>query len=166
MQNANRSLVVLFFVCISCTAGAVAQPSSPLPSADSLEVRAVIDVLFDGMRAGDSSAVRTALHPKARFMTTLVRDGVPVLHDGGVQGFVEAVGRPHDEIWDERIWNVSIHIDGLLASAWMDYAFFLGSEFSHCGVNAFQFFKAADGWKVIQITDTRRTEDCELPDDL
>jgi hypothetical protein len=118
------------------------------------------------MRAGDSSAVRSALHPNARFMTTLVRDGIPVLHDGGVEGFVEAVGRPHDEVWDERIWNVKIQIDDLLASAWMDYAFFLGSEFSHCGVNAFQVFKAADGWKVIQITDTRRTEGCELPDDL
>lgn len=166
MRNANCLLLVLLFACLSCTAGAVAQPSAAVPSPDEAEVREVIDVLFDGMRAGDSSAVRSALHPKARFMTTLVRDGIPVLHDGGVEGFVEAVGRPHDEVWDERIWNVKIQIDDLLASAWMDYAFFLGSEFSHCGVNAFQFFKAADGWKVIQITDTRRTEGCELPDDL
>ncbi len=129
-------------------------------------VRATIDTLFDGMRSGDSTMVRAVLHPNARFLTTAIREGDPVLHEGGVDGFVEAVGAPHDQVWDERIWNLSIQIDDRLAAAWMDYAFFLGDRFSHCGVNAFQLFKGLDGWKVIQITDTRRSESCELPDDL
>ena len=32
---------------------------------------------------------------------------------------------------------------------------------SHCGINAFQLFKSSDGWKVIQITDTRNKEGCQ-----
>ena len=148
-----------FTIALFCslTLGAQAQPID--------DVRAVVDRLFDGMRAGDSTAVRSVLHPEARFLTTMVRDGKPMLHVGSVDDFVSAVGSPHDEVWNERIWNVDIHVDDRLAAAWMDYAFFLDDEFSHCGVNAFQFFHAEDGWKVIQITDTRRREGCDIPDE-
>ena len=129
------------------------------------DVRAVVDRFFDGMRAGDSTVVRSVLHPEARFLTTMTRDGIPMLHIGSVDAFLDAVGSPHEEVWDERIWNVNIHVDDRLAAAWMDYAFFLDDEFSHCGVNAFQLFHDSDGWKVVQITDTRRREGCDIPDE-
>jgi hypothetical protein len=54
-----------------------------------------------------------------------------------------------------------IAVDGALATAWILYQFYVGSTFSHCGVNAFQLFKSKDGWKIIQITDTCRREGCE-----
>jgi hypothetical protein len=47
----------------------------------------------------------------------------------------------------------------------MNYAFFAGDTFSHCGVNAFQLFKGADGWKIFHIADTRRREGCEMPEE-
>lgn len=131
---------------------------------DAAAVRRTVQTLFDGMRAGDSTMVRSVLHPEARFLTTGERDGRPVLQKGGVDGFVEAVGTPHEAVWDERIGNLTIQIDDRLAAAWMDYSFYLGDRFSHCGVNAFQLFKTAEGWRVIQITDTRRTEGCASSD--
>ena len=54
-----------------------------------------------------------------------------------------------------------VHIDGHMATAWTPYAFYLGGDLSHCGVNAFQLFNGKDGWKIIRITDTRRREGCE-----
>lgn len=99
-------------------------------------------------------------------MTTAEGQNGPVLHLVSVDQFLEAVGTPHDEVWDERIWDVSIDVDDRLAAAWMKYAFIIGEQFSHCGVNAFQFFHGEDGWKIIQITDTRRMDACDLPDDL
>jgi hypothetical protein len=125
------------------------------------EVRAVVERLFDGMRAGDSTAVRSVFHPEAQMRSVGVRDGSPVLLQGSVGAFVKAVGTPHDEAWDERIWNVEIRVDGGLATAWMNYAFYLDDAFSHCGVNAFQLFRAPEGWQVINITDTRRRDGCE-----
>lgn len=122
------------------------------------EVRQVVDRLFDGMRAGDSTVVRASFHPQARLQTTGVQQGQPVIHTDSVGSFVRAVGTPHDEVWDERISNVEVRVDDNLATAWMDYAFYLGDKFSHCGVNAFQFFRGRDGWKITQITDTRRKE--------
>ena len=125
-------------------------------------VQAVIDQLFDGMRAGDSTMVRETFHLEARLQSAFVRDGQPMLQTGSVDGFVEAVGSPHDEVWDEKIWDVEIAVDGHLAQAWMNYAFFLGETFSHCGVNAFHFHHDGAAWKITQITDTRRREGCEV----
>ncbi|MEX0746530.1 MAG: nuclear transport factor 2 family protein [Rhodothermales bacterium] len=124
------------------------------------DARAVIDRMFDGMRSGDSTMVRSAFHSDARLMTTFTREGKPMLQTGSIDGFVKAVGTPHDEVWDERIWDVEINVDDNLASAWMKYAFYLGNTFSHCGVNAFQLAKTESGWKVIQVADTRRAVAC------
>ena len=135
---------------------------APLAGAQSPEddVRAVIDQLFDGMRSGDSTMVRAAFHPDARLMTTSTHDGKPMLQTVKIDAFVEAVGSPHDQVWDERIGEVDFNIDDNLATAWMNYAFYVGDTFSHCGVNAFQLAKTDGGWKVIQITDTRRKGAC------
>ena len=79
---------------------------------------------------------------------------------GGVDGFVKAVGSPHQAMWDERTANAKIHVDGDLAMVWVDYTFYLGERKSHCGVDAFQLVKGADGWKVVTLVDTRRRENC------
>lgn len=148
-------LLTLVFAPLLCHAtSAKAQVSAEQ------EVRAVVDRLFTGMRQGDSTIVRSVLHPQARLLSASMRQGEPVLRADSIDAFVRAVGTPHDQVWDERIANVQIRVDGPLASAWMDYAFYAGDQFSHCGVNAFQFFRTAQGWKVIQITDTRRREGC------
>jgi hypothetical protein len=71
-------------------------------------------------------------------------------------GFVSAVGTPHDEVWDERVGEIRIRVDNGLATAWMDYTFYLGETRSHCGVNAIQLVLTEDGWKMLNIVDTRR----------
>ena len=132
------------------------------PSDEKTAVIAVIQKMFDGMRAGDSAAVSSVFDPSARLQTTLTgQDGKPMLRSEGIEKFVEAAGTPHDEAWDERIWSYDVNIDGLLAAAWTEYTFFLGEKMSHCGVNAFQLFKSETGWKIIQITDTRRRNSCQ-----
>jgi hypothetical protein len=132
------------------------------------EVMAVIQTMFDGMRAGDSAMVRSTFDPRMTMASIYVnREGKPMLSDGTPEEFVKAVGTPHDKIWDERIWDPVVHIDGRMATAWVPYAFYLGEDLSHCGVNAFQLFNGTAGWKIIRITDTRtrRRQGCEAPED-
>jgi len=150
-----RALLLLAPLLLAALSGA---PPAAAQATPEQEVRAVIDGMFNAMRAGDSTALRKLFHPQARLMSAGVRQGTPMLRADSVDTFVRAVGTPHEEVWDERISNVEIRTDGELATAWMDYAFYIGSRFSHCGVNAFQLFRGTDGWKVINITDTRRRE--------
>lgn len=154
--------VTMAFVLLA----AMAMPA-PAAAQDSEEaaVMAAVEAMFDAMRTGDSAAMRAVLHPTATGVSVSVREGVPTLtREESLDGFVQAVGTPHEEVWDERIWDAEVRIDGNLATAWMKYAFYLGAEFSHCGVDAFQLFKDEDGWKVFHIADTRRREGCEPPE--
>lgn len=152
-------ILVLLSLGVMLVSGAPAHAQT----APEREVRAVVQRLFDGMRAGDSTVVRSVFHPTARLLTTGTRDGAPFLQAVQVDQFVRAVGTPHAERWDERVWNVQIRTEDNLATAWMNYAFYVGDKLSHCGVNAFELFRGPDGWKVIGIVDTRRRQGCAPP---
>ena len=128
------------------------------------EVLAPIHRLFDGMRAGDSSMVRSAFHPIARLVTTFYRDEKPAHHVSTIDDFARAVGTPHEKVFDERTWDIAVDIRDNLASVWMKYAFYLGDDFSHCGVNSFELFATDEGWKIMHLADTRRKDDCEMPE--
>ena len=125
------------------------------------EVQAVIETLFDGMRAGDSSMVASAFTRDA-VMQTVARNqsGEIVVHKGNLNQFLTSVGTPHDDVWDEKIGGYEIKIDGELASVWTPYKFYVGDNFSHCGVNSFQLAKLEGQWKIIYIIDTRRRTNC------
>ncbi len=125
-----------------------------------------IDMLFDGMRESDSTKLMNATHETATLKTTYTdRSGIPRIQESQIKDFIKGVLKPHDAIYDERIWSYEIEIDGLLATAWTKYTFFLGEKMSHCGVNAFQLFKSEAGWKIIGITDTRRKDACQTEPD-
>ena len=125
--------------------------------AEKKEVRKVIDLLFDGMRKGDSAQVRTVFLPGATLNTSSVNSkGQARLHRDSISGFLDAIGTPHKEIWDERILSCEIRIDENLATVWTEYAFYIDNVYSHEGVNAFQLVKLDGQWKILTITDTRR----------
>ena len=137
-------------------------------SGQSSERDAVIQTIknmFDAMRTSDTTLLRSTFDPQMRLMTTYKdKEGNPKIHTGNADDFVTSIGKPHEEIYDEKIWNYHVQIDGLLATAWTKYTFYIGEKMSHCGVNAFQLFKSADGWKIIQITDTSTREGCQTAD--
>lgn len=125
-----------------------------------------IKILFDGMRAGDSTVLRSVLHPDAHLQSSFTdKAGMPVLKGGSIDGWVKSVGTPHEAVYDEKIWSYKVRVDDNLASVWTEYTFYLGEKLSHCGVNAFHVVNTADGWKIAHITDTRRREHCitEMP---
>ena len=53
-----------------------------------------------------------------------------------------------------------MRIDGPLAVVTVDYTFYAGPRLSHCGIDAFQLFRGPEGWKIFQLTDTRRRTGC------
>jgi hypothetical protein len=157
--------VLLIVVVTGLLATAVrAQPDPPAPPArnDAQAVRATLDRLFDGMRAGDSAAVRAVFHPEARLHTVLGPSDTAAVQLRSVDEFVAAVGAPREKQWDERIWDVEVRMDGPLASAWAPYAFYLGDELSHCGVDVAQLVRHEGRWKILQLSYTRRP-DCDVP---
>lgn len=117
---------------------------------------AVLTQLFDAMRARDTSAMRARFVPNASMQTL----GTSVRFEP-VDGWIASVARaPAGVVLDERLANPVVHIDGPLASIWVEYWFFAGERFSHCGVDAFLLTKQADVWRIFSVVDTRRTQGC------
>ncbi len=128
---------------------------------DTLAINQVITQLFDGMRSSDSNLVKNVFHTEATLQTVFTnKTGETKLHEEQISEFVKAVGTPHDGIWNEKITQTNIQIDGNLAHAWTTYEFYVDDRFIHCGVNSFQLVKFNNEWKIISIIDTRRTTNC------
>lgn len=147
-------ILTLAGLCLAAARPAHAQ------STDDEAVRAVVDSLFIGMRLADTAMVRSVFHADARLVSTGSRNGSPAVSIAPVDGFVTAVGGA-SEVWDERLYDIEVRIDGNLAAVWTQYTFHAGDQFSHCGVDAIQLVRTDAGWKIIQIADTRRQDGCE-----
>lgn len=131
-------------------------------STDEAEVLKVVVHLFDGMRAGDSSMVSSCFYEEVEMFTSYTnKAGEAMFKKGDLKKFIEEVGTPHDEVWDEKIWDTEIRVDGNLAQVWTKYGFYLDEKFSHCGVDAIHLTKTKDGWKIFHLSDTRQRKGCE-----
>lgn len=124
---------------------------------DSAQIHGVVVQLFDAMRARDTATIRALFVPNASMQS--LRDTAVVFDR--VDGWVTSIARaPQGVLLDERLGAPTIQIDGPLATVWVDYWFFVGPRFSHCGVDAFQLVKGAGRWRIFSIVDTRRTAGC------
>ena len=61
----------------------------------------------------------------------------------------------------EELGEFTIQKDHKMAVAWVPYTFYLDNEFSHCGINLFTLMQVENEWKIIHISDTRQTKDCQ-----
>jgi hypothetical protein len=134
-------------------------------SASERSVMKPLDDLFLGMKKGDSALAHSAFMSHVNFVTVRMdKAGKPELRKIDLLDFLNAVGTPHAEPWNELIWDTEIRIDGNFAQVWAKFAFHLDKKLSHCGVDAFQLFKGEDGnWKIFILSDTHHTEGCKVP---
>ena len=163
-----RTFTVVALGALGAMAGASGLTAQDLTGADKppaaearQEVLDVITRLFDGMRANSSEMVASVFAGEAVMITTEGRDGSPSHAVRAAGGFINAVGQG-TTAWDEPYWDAVVRIHDHLAIAWVKYAFYLGTEFSHCGVDAFILGRVEGEWKITALADTRQTDDCGL----
>ena len=129
-------------------------------SQEQREVLAVVQQLFDGMRARDTAKMCATLHPQARMVSPGMRDGVATVSLDSPDRWLAGVAGASTGPFDERLRNPIVHVDGALASVWTEYTFYLGERMNHCGVDTFHLVRTAEGWRIIDLADTRRKEGC------
>jgi hypothetical protein len=152
MKNLVTSL---FLVCLL----GVSQPLVGQSTEDDA-VKATILRLFDGMRLADSTMVSSVFVENALLASVVEREGKQSITHTPAEVFIRNVTRPRADILDERTEEMEIRIDDNIAMAWVPYAFYVGKNFSHCGVNAIQLAKTDGEWKIIFVIDTRRKDNC------
>ncbi len=53
---------------------------------------------------------------------------------------------------EERIYNVEIRTDGVIASLYFDYSFFTDEKLSHWGKESWELIRTMHGWKINSVT--------------
>lgn len=158
-MDMKQHLLTIGFLIISIVSAAQSE-------AENAAVMQPINLLFKGMKLGDSSIVHAGFTKTVSMANIAIdKDGKPLIkYESSLDGFLKAVGTPHSEIWNEVIWDTKILIDGNMAQVWAPYAFYVEKNFSHCGVDAFQLFRDTEGaWKIFHLADTRQKEGCKVP---
>jgi hypothetical protein len=136
----RRVLLMFVFAMLPSTASA--------QNADEREaVLKTVQMFFDTMTARDVEGARKILLPEGHFHAMEMRKPTSEL-----QSFTneEYFGRLQKSTRKnrERIWNPDVRVHGLIATVWAPYDFWTDGTFSHCGVDAFDLIKTAEGWKI------------------
>jgi hypothetical protein len=156
--NARRMALLAGLLGLSAT-GIQAQAGE-----EKAAVLAVVDRLFDGMRANDGDMVQSVFVEGASLIGTEGRDGAPETSYLPAEDFASTVGEA-TRSWDEPYWDPIVQIHDHLATVWIKYAFYLDGTFSHCGIDALILTRTSEGWKIAALADTRESDNCELPPD-
>jgi len=124
-------------------------------------VLATVQKVFTAMRTRDTALLRQAFDTSARLAGVSTRGGPATVRLTAPSAFGAAIASaPTGDVWNERIWDPEVRIDGDLAQVWAYYTFHRNSTFSHCGTDAFMLLKAGTEWKITQLADSRRTTGC------
>ena len=126
------------------------------------EALAAVEQIFQGMRSADPEMVRAVFAEDARFAMVDGQASPPSVRVQSVEGWLEAIGGSGGS-WDERVYDMEARVDGDMASVWAPYTFYLDGAISHCGINSIELLHDGRGWRVTQISDTRKRDGCPDP---
>jgi hypothetical protein len=91
-----------------------------------------VQVFFDTMAAKDVDGARAILQPQGRFSAMRMRDGKPDVHTFSNEEYLADLQASKPKM-RERIWNPDVRINGLIATVWAQYDFWIDGKLSHCG---------------------------------
>ena len=123
---------------------------------ESKDVEVVVRNFLSAMAASDTSTVMSCMYYDFTLKSVVAdRTHQTILVKEDEKRFLSSIAEMHTEKWEERISNITVHIDHHLALLWCDYEFYVDDKLSHKGADAFQLIRTDKGWKIFYICDTR-----------
>lgn len=123
-------------------------------------IMTTVHKVFDAMRTRDTVLLASAFDTTAKLVGPPRNNGTSVSLISPSQFGAALTRAPAGDVWNERIYDPEVRIDGDVAMVWAYYTFHRNKEFSHCGVDAFMLRQIAGQWKITQLSDSRRTTNC------
>ena len=131
------SCVVLFAL------GTLGYAQGPNPSNEEAKakIKQVVETFFDGFHKQDSTIIKSTVADEIVLQTTGRNpEGKTIFKTEEFPKFLKSiVGIPETTKFEEKLTSFSIQVDRTMANAWVGYEFWVNGEFSHCGINSFQF---------------------------
>lgn len=121
------------------------------------EVKDVIVTFFKGFHAKDSTIIKSVCAENMILQSIAESSKGSQIKNQNPQDFYRSIATiPSTMLFEERVLDYSIQVDGAMAHVWTPYEFYVNNKLSHKGVNAFTLFKDNGLWKIVYLIDTRR----------
>jgi hypothetical protein len=121
------------------------------------EVQRTIETFFEGFHQKDSLKMKSVCAENLLLQSISEgKKGTKLVSEKPAAFYKSIASIPVEMKFEEKILTYSIQVDGAMAHVWTPYEFYINSQLSHSGVNAFTLFKEKDVWKIIYLIDTRR----------
>src|SRR4051794_22504367 len=129
---------------------------------DKAEILKVVKTLTDGWREADGKKVESALHPDFRLVTRRESPQGPEVQIDTRASLLSSVSKIKPGSWDDRLRGEEVRVDATgIATVWAKYKFYINGKLHHCGIESFQLYKMADGWKIVNFADTHGETNCD-----
>jgi hypothetical protein len=165
-----RPLSLLVFVACASAAPPVAVPgtaqtvvvSPPVVVAndEAPAVLAVVQRLYDGMRARDTLLMRSALHTDARFFVSSTTNRQPLTRLVPLDVYLGSISGSGERLDPQPVAPIEIRVRGNIATAWVPFTLRRNGNLSHCGLDSFQLALTPIGWRIIQLFEMQQREGC------
>ena len=143
-------LLLLFVPLVSCN-----------QNLEKEKLKSVVETFFEGFHNKDSLVINSVIDNSFNINSTSFKENDGILRNINGDNFVSAIiSRADSPVWKEKLLSFNIKIDGPLANVWVDYEFWVDDKLNHCGVNSIHLLKKKSGWKIFNISDSRR-KDCK-----
>lgn len=129
------------------------------------EIMKPVETLFRAMELGDSSLLSEAFYSQARLATVSLTGDLQfkaLTFENSTELFKKAIAGEKKEPYHEPVYDVKIQSEGIFAQVWARYAFYIGNNFHHCGIDTFQLIKTEGVWKIFYLADTRQVKGCKV----
>ena len=121
------------------------------------EVKQVVVTFFKGFHAKDSTIIKSVCAENMILQSIAESSKGSQIKNQNPQDFYRSIATiPSTMLFEERVLEYSIQVDGAMAHVWTPYEFYVNNKLSHKGVNAFTLFKDNGLWKIVYLIDTRR----------
>ena len=153
MKHLFLALSFVCFLAVQVSAQSIVK-STPPPNAapnndaEKEAVKNVIKQTFKAMITVDTVLLKSCFAPGAIMHVIQNQKDSVIVRTSRVADFVASIGKQQPGALDERSFDEIIYIDRELASAWAPYTFHRNGQFSHKGIDSFQFVKLKEGWKI------------------
>ena len=152
---------------LAITAVMIASPL--LVSAQDSESEAALAVtqqLLDAINTKDADLLRSVFFADAPTQSIIIQQGTPIRSVRTVDEMVSVLTTA-DVVFDERMFEPHVVVDGGMASIVAYYEFRVNGQLSHCGHDTFVMMQDRDSsWKISALTYTVRQIGQEACDEL
>ena len=164
MRPSLLALITLS-VLAGCTGpdGATPSPSAAGGSASDQEpsaseraaTLAVLQTFFDALKTGDADLLKRVVHPEIVMRSTATNAAGETSFASSTPDDLAARLGAGGPPLIERMFDPVVRVSGAMATIWTPYDFYVGADFSHCGVDAATLMNSEDGWQIVSLTWTR-----------